>query len=264
MSKSKITYVGCTHDEWVKSAKSEKANYKKVHLNGLVILVKVLFSGVMVVDARKKLGGTVFSRNRGGNYARRRVVPVNRNTTSQRGSRNRFTNLSQGWRGLTATQQTAWNNATANFPKKDKLGVTIILSGAQLYQSLNNTLINAGIATISTPPSPATIVGPLTFSATYVGGVSTLTFTATPVPTGQAYLVFATRGLSPGVSFVKAQFRLITTFAAAAASPQIVTTPYIAKFGAVVVGQKVFFQLIPVSTVSGQKTKGLIASVIAS
>jgi hypothetical protein len=264
MKYGKMFYQDCEAKEWEASAKQVKTHRSTGSIFRVIVLVKIVFSGIGVVDARKKLGGSVFSRNRGGNYIRRRVVPINRNTTSQRGSRTRFTGLSQGWRGLTATQQTAWNNATGNFPRKDRLGNTIVLSGANLYQSLNNTLINAGIATIATPPIASTIVGPATFSATYVAGVSTLTFTATPVPTGQAYLVFATRGLSPGVSFVKSQFRLITTFAAAAASPQIVTTPYIAKFGAVVVGQKVFFQLIPVSTVSGQKTKGLVASVIAS
>jgi hypothetical protein len=97
------------------------------------------------------------------------------------------------------------------------------------------------------------VIAPLTFTATVAAGVITFTFTASPVPTGQALFCWATPGQSLGKSFVKSQFRMFHVAAAAVASPLVVTTFYTARFGAPLsgVGQKLFFQIQPVVVASG-------------
>jgi hypothetical protein len=49
-------------------------------------MAKIKF-GMMMTDARGKLGGHVFSKNRSGAYVRTKVTPVNGQTTAQTGVR---------------------------------------------------------------------------------------------------------------------------------------------------------------------------------
>lgn len=48
-------------------------------------MAKIKF-GMMMTDARGKLGGQVFSKNRSGSYVRTKVTPVNPQTTTQQNS----------------------------------------------------------------------------------------------------------------------------------------------------------------------------------
>ena len=56
--------------------------------------------GMMMTDARGKLGGQVFTKTRSGATVRTKVTPVNLKSSAQALVRNRFGSLSQGWRGL--------------------------------------------------------------------------------------------------------------------------------------------------------------------
>ena len=114
--------------------------------------------GAIVTDGRGKIGGHVASKNRGGAYLRTKVTPVNGQTTAQTSIRNRFTNLSQGWRGLTADERNAWNAAVADYARTDIFGDLHQPTGFNLYQRLNNNLVTIGEASISTPPLPRQLV----------------------------------------------------------------------------------------------------------
>jgi len=77
--------------------------------------------------------------------------------------------------------------------------------------------------------------------------------------------VFSTPPLSAGVSFVKSQLRLITTVAAAVASPDNLLSAYTTKFGAVgAVGSKIFVGIQFVDSVSGASSPMQIVSAIAA
>ena len=97
--------------------------------------MKVSFGGG-VADGRGSIGGTTFSRNRYGAYARKRVVPVNPRTSEQVRARTTFQAAVTAWRQLTDAQRAAWSNYAAQTPVQDKLGATIYLTGLQAFMSV--------------------------------------------------------------------------------------------------------------------------------
>lgn len=209
--------------------------------------------GSIVVDGRGKLGGHVYSKNRGGAYVRTKVTPVNPQTSFQSAVRAIFTFLSQGWRSLTEGQREAWNGAVENFQRTDIFGDIKKPSGINLYMRLNQNILNAGGTAIDTPPSPDVTPELLTISSVPDSSPQTLSlvFGPSPVPADQAYVVEATPPISPGKSFIKNQFRVVATIPAAGATPNNLLAAYTAKFGALVGGQKIGIRVRAVNLLTG-------------
>lgn len=211
--------------------------------------------GAIVSEVRNKIAATVFTKNKAGASIRNRTTPINRRSTGQTTQRQSLASLSSSWRGLTQSQRDAWNSAAASFPQQDNLGQTIFLTGAQLYVRCNANLILIGEPTITDAPSP-TSFEPIAFTSltiTASTGVVSLAFTPT-VPAGFAMVVRMTAPVSQGKSFVpQSAFRFLSEVAAAATSPQVLTTQYAATFGAITskAGQKVFVEMFLVEVATG-------------
>jgi len=220
--------------------------------------------GALVVAGRGKIGGHVASRNRGGAYLRTKVTPVNPQTTYQAGVRNRLAGISTDWRGLTAAQRVAWNSAVADFAKTDIFGDIRNPSGFNLHQKLNNNLVNVGESQITAPPLPCAIDALTSVSLAADFTLQTVTLTYAPaIEADHKIIVFGTPAISPGISFVKSEYRQFDVIATADASPFSIGTEYIAKFGAVgAVGMKIFVSLVQVCTVTGQAGIPITASAI--
>lgn len=222
-------------------------------LNNVVMMAKILFSGIAGVDMRNKLNGSVFSKNRGGAYVRTKVTPVNPQTTAQQNVRNRLSTNSQAWRGLTEEQRQGWIDGAVNFPITDIYGNTKILSGLQLYVRLNNNLAMIGEAAISDCPLPVAIPQLELTSVTADDSANTVIVAGTtPVPADFAMVVYGTPNVTPGKSFVKNLFRFVSAIAAAATSPFDISAAYTALFGDPVEGNKIFVKAFYVSTITGQ------------
>lgn len=224
--------------------------------------MKIKF-GSLVVAGSGKIGGHVASRNRAGAYLRTKVTPVNPQTTSQSEVRARLTLLAQNWRGLTDAQRAAWNGAVSDFQSTDVFGDIRKPSGNTLYQKLNNNLLTVGASPIDEPPLPSE-VGTITVSSitadNTLGTISVALSNAVPADT--SVKLFATAPQSPGVNFVKSEYRLIDVLAPAATSPADITAAYEAKFGAFATGSKVFVKLVPVNETTGQEGAASVASTI--
>lgn len=209
--------------------------------------------GALVVDGRGKIGGQVASKNRSGAYLRTKVTPVNPQTAAQNLVRNRLGTLSQAWRGLTQAQRDAWNAAVSSFSSTNIFGDPVNPTGFNLFQQLNNNLILAGNSALDTPPSPAAIddivIGVLTAEDT-----PTLSLAYTVGSGGSKILVFATPPVSAGVSFVKSEYRLVTSFDSDTASPLDMAAAYATKFGAITGAedQKIFVKTVSINTDTGQ------------
>jgi len=220
--------------------------------------------GSIVVAGSGKIGGHVASRNRAGAYFRTKVTPVNPNTSYQAGSRSRLSARSQAWRGLTEAQRAAWNAAVQDYSKTDIFGDNQIPSGFNLYQKLNNNLVNIGESAITNPPLPQDIINftSLSVAAEVAVGSLTLTFAAAIAATEKIKL-FATPAISPGISFVKSEFRQIDVLDSNDSSPYDAISAWESRFGELSqTGSKIFVKLVPVSVASGQEGIGLIASCI--
>lgn len=230
----------------------------------LTFTMRILYSGIGIVDGSGKLNGTVMSKNKGGAYARTKVTPVNPQTTSQQNQRNILSTWSQGWRGLTPAQRSGWSTAAVNFPYVDRFGNVRQLSGFQLYCKLNINLNIANVAGIDDAPTPVEI--PAITALTCAGDESalsyTVTFAPTPVPAGFALLIEAVANVAPGKSFVKNLFRSIHAVAAAGTSPYNGNTSIAAKFGAPVAGNQLFVRATMISTTTGQRGVPIQAQVV--
>jgi len=139
-----------------------------------------------------------------------------------------------------------------DFQKTDIFGDIKIPTGKNLFTLLNINLLNAGQGTISDPPAPAAV--PAVFNTGVTISVGTPTYEVSYGGAGAStrILVWATPAVSPGVNFVKSEYRLIGDFAGNAASPYDFEADYLAKFGEPAVGSKVFVALQTVNTTTGQ------------
>jgi hypothetical protein len=209
--------------------------------------------GSIVVDGRGKLGGHVYSKNRGGAYVRTKVTPVNPQSTAQLAVRAFFTSLSQGWRSLTSAQREAWNGAVENFQRTDIFGDIKKPSGINLYMRLNQNILNAGGTAIDTPPAPGLTPEIVTFSSAPDSTPQTfsLVFAPSPIPADAAYVVECTPSLSPGKSFIKNQYRVVIVLPAADVTPTDILAAYQAKFGELTGGQIVGIRVKSVDLLTG-------------
>lgn len=129
-------------------------------------MASIKFGSIGISDARGSIGGTVFSRNRGGAYIRQRTTPVNPNTSRQAAIRATFGTVQSSWRGLTEAQRESWRSNAVNFPVKNRLGETITLQGNILFQKCNMVLASAGLplsVICSTNPAQMSTLTPVPF-----------------------------------------------------------------------------------------------------
>lgn len=191
------------------------------------------------VSSSGSMAGTTYSRNRFGQYQRRRAIPVNPGTASQANVRARTTTLSQNYRLLSAVQRAGWADLGLQFSRSDSLGQGYNLTGAQAYNSVNTNNLTAGNAIVSDAPLLAEPAEILTVTPTITAATFSVAWTPTPLAAGERIFIFASPQRSAGVSFNK-QFRLMGVSAAAGTSPFTIFTAYSLKFGAPVVGARIF------------------------
>lgn len=185
--------------------------------------------------------GITSSRNRYGQYVRTRATPVNPSSTFQGTVRARLAASAAAWRGLTDLQRDGWTSLGLSMTRTDALGQTYDLTGFQAFVSVNNNFAAAAEAQVDDAPLLLTPDALLTLTPTLTAPATvSLAFTATPLGAGIKLFIYASPPRSAGVTFEN-DMRLISVSAAAAASPLTPGAAYIARFGNMVAGQKVFF-----------------------
>jgi len=203
--------------------------------------------GMMMTDASGKLGGQVFSKNKGGNYVRTKVSPSNPNTSFQSGVRSLFGSLSAAWSGLTDEQRDSWNSAVDSFKRTNVFGDLKAPTGKALYQRLNQNLVISGQSQLTVAPivdSPAAIS---VSSATATIGSTTFEVQTVGDSTGDKIQVWATPLLSAGTSFVKNRLRAVQYSAGSSAALVDIWASYVARFGAPVAGGNVYIAIRTIS-----------------
>ena len=101
-----------------------------------------------------KLGGMVASRNRGGQYFRRKAVPVNPDSSLQVERRSAFASLISMWNNeLTTPQREDWTVWAANTPRLDSLGQTHVLTGQNAFVGCNSLRVIAGQTILKVAPT---------------------------------------------------------------------------------------------------------------
>jgi hypothetical protein len=240
---------------------------KKVKIAQLpFVALLIKWSGVAVVDGRGHAGGSVFSKGRSGAYVRNKVTPVNRRTPAQQQVRAILAFFAQGWRALTTAQIAAWNGAASSgFSTNNIFGDAVKKTGIGLYIGLNTNLRTIGEPAISDPPVAGDVGNMLKVAPTAaVTGTTMFLFGensagGNTVDANTTLVIVATPPVSKGISFVKSQYRIISTIATGAnTDTSNLWSAYVAVFGAPAAGSKIFVGCTAVNLTTGQA--GIILS----
>ena len=230
-------------------------------------MAKILF-GAGVADARNKLGGHVFTKNRNGAILRMKVSPTQPRTAKQLNVRAAFGNFSAAWgAALTEAQRLAWTALAATVTIPDQYGNPQVPTGLQYYMRVNRNLFTIGQPRLDVAPGGTGVesLASLALTATFTGLVLSLAFTPTPLAATSHLVAFMTPNLSPGKNFVTAFQKLIYTDpAGATASPKSVITPWSATFGTLIAGQKISVSAFIVDDVTGAASAAASATAIVA
>lgn len=209
-----------------------------------------------------KLNGTVFANNKGGHYMRSKSKPTNPQTEEQSLRRSNFANIASQWRELNQGQRNAWDQAAQDFPYTNRLGDTKILSGFSLHQKLrtNLTLVNQS-TDLAGPPAPqgvGSVVGAVgSFILPNIGDqpLSEIEFDMAGRHLDTGVLVYATAGLSPGISNFHNRLRLISTGVPdliGGTTTLNITQDYIDRFGTPTLNAKIGYGLRIINATTGE------------
>lgn len=179
-----------------------------------------------------KIGGLVFSRNKGGAYFKAHSIPTNPNSTRQQATRNWLAYCATYWGSeLSESERDQWRTWAEANTWTNALGAAIALTGAAWFSMVNSRLLDAGASIIDTPgdlsaPDALTSMSITDLTATQVE----ITF-APALPSGGRLQVWAAGPLNDGQDPNFRQATLVGYTAADAASPATLTLPWTVASG---------------------------------
>lgn len=226
-------------------------------------MAKIKF-GMMMTDARGKLGGQVFSKNRGGAYVRTKVTPTNPQTTFQTAIRTTFAGFSQAWSGLSEAVRSAWDGAVSSWSTTDVFGDLKNPTGKSLYLRLNQRAVNAGFSSFTTVPAKAEMPEGIVSEVSVETVAQDVQVTGLVDNAAVRVVVRATPKLSQGTSYVKNQLRVIQNFDSTNFDPATLYSAYVARFGAPVAGDNIYFGFTSVLASGQSSPEQVVKSTVAA
>lgn len=158
------------------------------------------------------VGGVVYSRNRGGAYARTRVKPVNPATALQNAVRATFQGLSNFWTTtLGPGDRDTWTTWANQTPRVNRIGLVSKLPANAAFIGANATRLQAGLGIIEP--------GPTIFALSSLSPPGTLTISGSTAvlsglagddewnAAGGALLLYVSKQQNPAKQFFKGPFQ---------------------------------------------------------
>jgi len=209
--------------------------------------------GSVVGQISGRIGGSIYSHNRGGPYIRNGTIPVAVSSDAAVNQKARLAMISADWRNLTDAQRLAWTTWAQANPQTNRLGHQTVLSGHMAYTGINSRLNLWGqtlldVPPLGTAPDPLTA---LTADADIGAGDVECTYAPTPPAAGIAVELWACVVASAGISYVENLYKWLLVTAAAAASPVNYDTEIEERFGTLQVGMVVHVRARTVLLASG-------------
>lgn len=121
-------------------------------------LIKLSAIGITAMSGTT--GGQTFAFNRAGKYVRNWAKPTNPQTDIQTANRALFGFLSQAWGSLSAEEVAAWNVAAQTQSRTNRLGESYSMNGFTYFKSVNQNLLNSGLADNVTALPPSIVEAP--------------------------------------------------------------------------------------------------------
>ena len=224
--------------------------------------------GMMMTDARGKLGGHVFTKARSGATVRTKVTPVNPKSVAQGAVRSRFASLSQSWSSLSEAQRLAWNALALATGKTNIFGDKYFPSGKNLFVAVNSNILLAGGTIINDAPSNITMPAITAFDGAIeldLGNFALLTEVAGAIPANTTAVYLASPPSSPGIyNFSGKHYVFYTASAVSDPVPTAVFGAYVEKFGSLELGKKISVQVFFINKITGQSTQRSSIQLIVS
>jgi len=198
-------------------------------------------AGPVVGQVSGRIGASVFSHNRGGPYIRNGTIPTLVTSQEAINAKGRLAAQSQAWDNLTTEQRLAWLEWARSNPVVNRLGSQVTIGGNAAFVGINTRLAYAGDATLTDPPiaDPPLALASLTPTFDIGPGDFILAFTATPLEATIKLWVRICVLSNIGINYVENRLRLLLASAAAQATDLDIETELRARFGTLVVGQKI-------------------------
>lgn len=231
-------------------------------------MAKVIFSGIGVTEARNKLGGGVFSRNRGGSFIREYSSPVVNPNDFGLQMRASFGDACATWQLMPPFVQDSWNQfASAQASLPSNLGRKK-LSGFNWFVKQNIAIILYGGTPTFMPVVPSTPAGAASFSAiTCTPAAIELKATSadgsTVLPSDVTALVGASLPVSPGITNLRHRINLLYQILPGDDFSSVnITTEYLDMYGSIPSGLRIFFKIVPVNIVCGMRGMPVFCNAI--
>ena len=206
--------------------------------------MKVAWS-VLVGDARGKCGNVAATLTYAGSVLRGRVRAKQSNSQQQLEMRAALGSLSTLWSDPSMlTYRAGWVALGLNHPELGIFTQNIFKTGLQWFIRANRNRQVIGESIILEAPAFAAVGDPGALTLTFTPGApGTLEVAATtPSAAGEAVIIAATPGISPGILTLGHQQRKVFTSTAGSESSWDIIAEYTARFGAPVSGKQIFVE----------------------
>lgn len=219
----------------------------------------IVTHGSIAGQVSGRIGGVVYTRNRGGSVARNGVIPTNKRAIAQQHSRATLAQLARHWRRLTAAQRRAWASWAEQNPTTNRLGRAIRTTGAQAFTSISFIRALANMPMILTPPTgpPPPALESISLSADIGAGNVEIAFTPTPLPWPLILIIRADPGTAPARQPKQGQMPLTASSSALKVSPQNIEAHVRHRFGILQVGQRLAVQVSQFDLLTGLESLAL-------
>jgi len=164
------------------------------------------------------IGGTTFSRNRGGAYMRLRAIPINPNTVYQQAVRTLVGTLTSRWLDvLTPEQRAAWDTYALNVELPNPLGQPRNVGGLGMFVRSNVPRLQASPTDLPRIDDAPTIfnlgeyTSPNLLSASEATQTADVTFDNTDEWANEdssGLLIYGSRARNPSINYFKGPYRL--------------------------------------------------------
>lgn len=205
----------------------------------------MIYKSALMTQASGSMGGITASHNRGGQYFRARVIPVNPGTEWQAAVRIAMAELSNSWlEKLTAVQRDAWDTYAENVPVVNRLGEPISLTGFNHFLRSNIARNQGGGTFLDDAPTTfnlGTFTAP-TLTVTELTQATTLTFDNTDAWANENdshMLAYVSRPQGLTIHYFKGPYRYSGKIDGDAITPPTSPAPLATLFP-FSVGQKLF------------------------
>lgn len=221
--------------------------------------------GMMMTDARGKLGGHVFTKAKSGATVRTKVTPLNPKTSAQSEARSALGANSQAWRMLSENQRLAWNSAAQEVSKTNAFGDIYFPSGKNYFTAINNNLRNVGGAIRLDPPALVEMPGLTSVEVDFDLVAEQLDIAPNFIGESADIVLVcnATSGQSAGRYNFSGKYRKFDYYVLAGLPLNtLVYDSYVSKFGVPSAGQKVSFEFYLVNEITGQVSPRVTTTVL--